>query len=357
VTTPAIRANPTVISVGPTSQIICPPVGGTVLIYNADPVNTAYVGYSVDISQFNATAIPALTYSVMDGSRQLYAVCPTATVLLNVTPGGTYQSASAAEIAAQIALSGVTFAQPTTLLAVSQISAGATWSLPQTTFKTGSAYEIALSSLIVAQAFVTDIKIEHLDASGNIILTEFLTVSNYPNSNNARVLIRGNLAGTQLLITGQSATSAFINTVAGSSLTAGTILVSLYSMAAPWASTVPKVQVFDNNNGMGDLIHAQVTALAANQDLNVGMVESYVGEAYFNYISNTAAMTILPLLAAYSVANGTSSIFDTRFPTAGNNSPQILPFAMSGYWLRFQMLNTTANAGSFNANIAQRDYF
>lgn len=72
------------------------------LVYNADLVNVAYVGYRPDLGTTNASPVQPLGYTVMDGTRQLYGICPGGSAVLNVTPGGISQSASPAQIAAQI---------------------------------------------------------------------------------------------------------------------------------------------------------------------------------------------------------------------------------------------------------------
>jgi hypothetical protein len=101
-TSPLVTADPITVTADSSVRQICPKVGGTVLIFNADITNVAYVGYNNSIGVSNSTVIQPLTYVVMSGDRTLYGFCPTATVILNLTPGGTYQSASPAQIAAQI---------------------------------------------------------------------------------------------------------------------------------------------------------------------------------------------------------------------------------------------------------------
>jgi hypothetical protein len=97
----------TVTQVSSAVSQICGPVGGPVLIYNADLTNVAYAGYSNSIGVSTSTAIQPLTCVIMDGTRQIYGFCPTATVYLNVTPGGSYQSPSPAQVAAQISALGL----------------------------------------------------------------------------------------------------------------------------------------------------------------------------------------------------------------------------------------------------------
>jgi hypothetical protein len=107
-TTPTASGNPITISVGLQPIQICPPTGGPVLIYNFDLVNVAYAGYNDAIAQTNSCSIQPLAFAVMDGTRAIWGFCPTSSsVLLNVVPGGTSQSASPAQIAAQISALGL----------------------------------------------------------------------------------------------------------------------------------------------------------------------------------------------------------------------------------------------------------
>jgi hypothetical protein len=106
-TSPVAVGNPITIPVNSQPQQICPPVGGPVLIYNADITNVAYAGYNAQIAETNSCVIQPLAFTVMDGTRAIWGFCPTASVLLNVVPGGTSQSASPAQIAAQISALGL----------------------------------------------------------------------------------------------------------------------------------------------------------------------------------------------------------------------------------------------------------
>lgn len=105
--TTSIASSPTTETIGLEPVQICPPIGQSVLIYNTDLTNVAYVGYSSGLTIYNSTQVQPLTYAVIDASKQVYAFCPTAQITLNVTPGGTYQSPSPAQTAAQIQALGL----------------------------------------------------------------------------------------------------------------------------------------------------------------------------------------------------------------------------------------------------------
>ena len=104
----AVLGDPLSVTVSGKPTQLCPPTGlDSVMVYNNDLTDVAYVGYANNLTAFNAQAVQPLTYVVMSGRRQLWGFCPVGTALLTVTPGGSYASASPAQIAQQILLSGV----------------------------------------------------------------------------------------------------------------------------------------------------------------------------------------------------------------------------------------------------------
>lgn len=106
--TSPVLGDPLSVTVSGKPTQLCPPTGqDSVMVYNNDLTDVAYVGYANNLTPFNAQAVQPLTYVVMSGRRQLWGFCPVGTALLTVTPGGSYASASPAQIAQQILLSGV----------------------------------------------------------------------------------------------------------------------------------------------------------------------------------------------------------------------------------------------------------
>ena len=90
---------------------VCPPVGGSVLIYNPDLTNVVNVGYRTNIGSTNSLPVQPLGSATLDGSRAIYAFLPSSatvnTVTLCVAPGGTNISPSPAQISAQISALGL----------------------------------------------------------------------------------------------------------------------------------------------------------------------------------------------------------------------------------------------------------
>jgi hypothetical protein len=118
--TESVLGDPLTMTVSGQPKQLCPPMGDSVMVYNNDLLNVAYVGYQPNIGVFNSTPVQPLTYVVMSGRRQLWGFCPApGTAELTITPGGSYASPSPAQIAEQILLSGISLiANPQPLFSI-----------------------------------------------------------------------------------------------------------------------------------------------------------------------------------------------------------------------------------------------
>jgi hypothetical protein len=110
----------TQIPVGPNPVQVCPPLGNgsTVNIYNQDVNNVVVVSRnnSIAFGAGNGIPIQPLTNAVLDASKAIYAVAPSGTQSLVIIPQGGTLSPSPAQIAAQIAISGVSLLAKSTPL-------------------------------------------------------------------------------------------------------------------------------------------------------------------------------------------------------------------------------------------------
>lgn len=89
------------------SQQVTEVTGAPVLLVNLDRATTIYLDNVRGVSQFS-TALPPLGTLAVDGSRPWYAATLTGqSATLQAVPGGTQWSASPAQIAEQIALTGI----------------------------------------------------------------------------------------------------------------------------------------------------------------------------------------------------------------------------------------------------------
>lgn len=110
----------TQIPVGPQPVQVCPPLGRgvTVNLYNQDLANVVTVSRNNSVAQGagNGAPIQPLTNAVLDATRAIYAVAPANTASLVIIPQGGTLSPSPAQIAAQIAVSGVSLLAKATAL-------------------------------------------------------------------------------------------------------------------------------------------------------------------------------------------------------------------------------------------------
>jgi hypothetical protein len=105
-----IVGDPALITITVNPQVIAGPIGpgSSVLIVNLDLLTTVYIGYSRGIGpgSSNTLAIPPLGSTTADASRPVWAVSNPA-AQIQVLPGGSSWSASPAQIAEQIAITGI----------------------------------------------------------------------------------------------------------------------------------------------------------------------------------------------------------------------------------------------------------
>jgi hypothetical protein len=106
----------TQIAVGPQPVQVCPPLGQgmSVTIYNQDINNVVTLGTTNNIAQDGTNGVPLqpLTPGTFPATKALYAIAPANTASLVVIPEGGTLSPSPAQIAAQIAATGLaTFAE------------------------------------------------------------------------------------------------------------------------------------------------------------------------------------------------------------------------------------------------------
>jgi hypothetical protein len=382
-------ADPTTIPVGAAVTQVCPALGPgtTVVLWNGDLTNVAYAGYRNNLAPGNAVPIQPLASVTLDASRSLYAFCPTATVQLSVAPGGTNIQPSPAQIAAQIAASGLmlnttgqaingTLGQPaqdpsiTTGLysAVPQliadegnVAANTAWGPFTVTFPRGSAYELVLLNVTGGDAFITDVTVQHLDANNNVVFQEDFTVGNFPGTGSVvtpGVTIRGNLHGPKLKISGLSCAQAFITALSvGFAPLAGPFHLLVYSQPQPVAETLPKAVPWDNP---GFLAAAETAPVAASGGTNVVLMPSYTGKAFMNFESQTGGgFNAFPFVSSYSVANGSGSrLYAIRFAAVGGAGITSNPveFALDGRLHLLTVFNLSAVAGNASVNVVPENY-
>lgn len=397
------------------------------LVYNADLVNVAYVGYRPDLSTTNASPVQPLGYTVMDGTRQLYGICPGGSAVLNVTPGGISQSASPAQIAAQInalglmkdttgqgihsdtsthlptidtntnnvhtdlalgtnpllngtqpgaligtagntvakeiGLTGLNASVPIKLTSIGPFAAGAAWGPSAAiNFTLGAAYRLVITPSVAGDVFATDLIVTHQDAAGNTTYTEAFTVTNWGNtglsggtSATGGVIVRGNLQGSKIVLSGTTISQANWNTINSSVGTVSGINITIYYDAYPIAEAKPKVTPWVNT---GFVAQTFALSIANGGNFKYGVLPGYSGRAFMTMRTTVSNATFFATLSSFSVANGTSALYTITTPNVTASTGPVTPFQFGFdqlmHFLRIDNIGTAT--GTVDLSIIMADY-
>lgn len=167
--------------------VACDPAGeqlvyagyGRTLLYNRDPAVTVYLGpEGASVTDKRIHILDPLGTLVVSGKIDLWGLTSAGTAVVQVTPGAEQPTASPAQIAAQIALSGVSLlSRPTVVakVAATGVAASGTVTLINAAPITQTGYEIAVTAQIPAAATVPagDYVLTWTDSvSGQVVSTE-----------------------------------------------------------------------------------------------------------------------------------------------------------------------------------------
>jgi hypothetical protein len=290
---------------------------GPTIVINRDIKYPIYIGDDNSVANKGGTGIISiidpLTFMAFNGLGPIYAVATNPNgSLVDVRQGANNWSPSPIQIAESIIANGLSFTLPATLVDQETITGSGSWSLVGTPgiITTGAAYEIMIYNQLDAP-FITDVTIEHLDASGEIVDTELFTVTNYPGLNNTFAIIRGNLRGQSIQIIGDNATGVYMNTVWGKSgLATPNLIISVYGLSYPLPSSMPKVTTSQFDGMIANWFDVSIPATSAPL---VTPLIGYTGNAMFNNFVNSGAGPVFPAISSYAVFNGTSPLWSQFF--------------------------------------------
>lgn len=177
-----------------------------------------------------------------------------------------------------------------------------------------------------SRIFAVDLLITHTDASGNDVGDEQVTLSNFQNLGNNTAIVRGRLLGTSLTITCQAASSAWINTVTGSSgLIADNVKVRTCGLQTYVPGTGKRVPVIAASDGLL-LATSSAVPLGAVSGVNVfvAALPDYTGPVVVHSFTGLGGgFTYAPRINCYAVFNGTAPLHTIDFPNVLNGSPLI----------------------------------
>jgi hypothetical protein len=216
-----------------------------------------------------------------------------------------------------------------------------TWSISDISVSSGGAYALTLFSSAFGDIACTDITVQHIDLSGTVVYTDFFggvlasidaTVP-FPLKMPGPTMVRGNIYGNLLRITGQVANSAFLNGLPGiGGNTACSLNMNIYVLPAGLGDPDPRM-----SNGTG-LVAAGInlpgaalmTLVAFGQipgSVNFVPCVPYTGPSVFQF--RQSGVTTTPtnarlVLEGFTVAGGAAApVWQQNYATTaalvGNN--------------------------------------
>lgn len=282
---------------------------GPVLLSNRDPLTPVYLGdEGTDPGDTTVHILDPLGTVSLDGAADVWAITAagSAAAIVQATPGGISTQASPAEIALQIQLAGIGSPIPAVVAAPVQVATvGNPFGPISYTFPIGGAYQLVMQANNPNSACMVDLVINHLDTLGNVVYTEDYTVGLGALGNFSQVIVRGNLEGKTLQISGQLATGAQINAynfIGGPYVGTG-LVMGVYSLGQSLSPPTPKI--IPSNTTAGILGAFQATSLGAGLSSGLLPLFSYMGTVKWDVFTAVAGNGRASL-QFFKVATGTA---------------------------------------------------
>lgn len=181
-----------------------------------------------------------------------------------------------------------------------------------------------------ARVFAADVVISHVDASGNTVAIEQVTVSNYQNLGNNTSLIRGKLLGSTIKVQAQVAASSWFTGVVGAGLTADNIKIRFCALQTFLPGTGKRVPIITASGGL--LIPSSVAVTlgtVAGVATLLGVLPDYTGEVVVSCsTTGGGGFACNARIASYTVSNGTGALSVADFPLVQIKAPSYTTFAL-----------------------------
>lgn len=215
-----------------------------------------------------------------------------------------------------------------------------TWGPEPVYVTSGGAYMITVAPAVAADYVITDITVQHYDFAGNLVFTDFYgaviagAAGSVLTGFAGPTVLRGNVYGSLLKISGQVATSAYLNAIAGQTLlVASNAVVNMYILPSTIGDPEPKMS---NGSGYVDVTTRPVpgnlllffdNANVSASDSELNFCIPYSGPCVLNYdVSGAASVPsdFLIQLIYYTVVNGSGGYHTIPIqPTAVNTGYQM----------------------------------
>ena len=289
-------------------------------------------------------------------------------------PGVPAQDSTLAHLHDRISITGINGSLPVLLdTEVLSATSGAWGTFTKTLPGACASYLITILPTTFANTVCSDFTVNHLDAAGNVVHTDFFgavpggTWAGVGGSVAAAVqmggptLLRGNIYGTQLQISGLKAAAAFVNTITGlSGAVMSGFTYRLYTLPYNVPDAMPKMsngsavlattQTVTPGASPGNLIASWVNASIVTTASFESIILPYAGPAIL--LARTSTSTIQIQIFGYSVINGTSKLWEAVFDIAiaASGIPSSVRLNLPACLT--QMLINSNGAGTASANVS-----
>lgn len=327
------------------------------LITNTDLATTLYLSRSVSViagRSLDSIPVPPQGSLAVDGMEDIYGITAGPTINVSVIPGGVsyFQTGSAPQL---IGTTG-------------PFAVNASWGPFTFNFGGAPAYTLALTPANPAQSVATDITIQHLDSQGNLVYQEFYGAIPAgvwaPAGTSAVTLIRGNLYGTTIRISGLSASQAFGVAIAVGAITVTGGSIGVYSVPDRLQAGAQRlVPAYSGAQLLtpGQLWFSGTVGLAVNAGAtnNGGIVAPCQGPVVASFrFTGAVAAPVNPRLVLnfYSVQGGNVTpvaIMRIMSPTIGLETYTSLNFPAALCQLIYSNIDPTVQAIVFANIVAQ----
>jgi hypothetical protein len=275
------------------------------------------------------------------------------TASLLIYPDGDNWSPSPVQIAQQNALAGIGVSTPQIVVAQQQFVTNAAWGPINASFPFGGSYELVFSTPGTSSQ-ISDVLVQHVDNAGNVLYAENFTVATGAIGNFNPVIIRGNLQGPKLIISGTTCSTAYITALGliNGPFNAGPLNMTVYGSSLPVSETRPKM-VPSNVQG-GIIQEIEGVSLAAGASQGPVPMPSYAGRAICDVFSpgTLGRMTI----QGFRVSGGSTPQFTMRLNQIGTGSTAVNEIIIPQFFCTFLILNGDSVARTINAHAMAADY-
>jgi hypothetical protein len=232
----------------------------------------------------------------------------------------------------------------------------------------GGAYILALSAQQAANLGMADVTVEHFDVAGNLVYTDIFGAVPYGGTGTTVIqmsgptILRGNIYGSSLQITGAVASSAYLIAVTGKAgLVASNLDINVYILPSGLSDPEPKMM-----NGSVSLGAATFPTpgglLLGFSGLNIPLSSNsgplvcapYSGPVTLQYVfsgGGFVANDCIVQLLFYTVAAGSGAYMNMEFVPAGQVTPSVFDINLPSNLCIVKVTNSNA-ADACTANLS-----